>query len=419
MKVLAVLIGHRLPKWTAANNAWTGAHKAGWDLSVATANLVDMELAIMSDEDETVAAGELKIRYVRCANPLSSLAPLLPLSAFAQLYDSRIPELIREGEYDLVHLHGVLPPFAAQRIARACRDHGIPYVITSHGFYELSQYAEIKEFGPLKRMVASLVIARPFRRLVKGAAAIFALSDREGDVLADLEVDAERVHVVTNGVGEFYLQSPGPDDLAAARKKFQLGPAPMLLYVGSPNRYKGLDVFLQSLHHVHEPFQVVVAGHLRGGKEEAERQLREAGIGGGAAPKVVFTGAVSNEELRALYHLADLFVYPTRGDTLPAVVVEAMACGLPVVSTTVSGIPFMVSPQQGLLVPPGDVRATAQAVSTLLADSDRRREMGESAKMSVRERFRWSSSAERAVEAYHAVLDRWHARDVAAPPSNR
>ena len=144
--------------------------------------------------------------------------------------------------------------------------------------------------------------------------------------------------------------------------------------MGSLHRYKGVDVFLKSLRAVRGPFQAVVAGKF---KDESERSslLSDARLGDELASSVVFTGGVSNEELRALYHLADLFVYPTLADSLPLVVLEAMACGLPVVSTTVGGIPFAVRPEAGVLVPPGDVTAVSMAVNDLLADPSRRRAM--------------------------------------------
>ena len=94
---------------------------------------------------------------------------------------------------------------------------GIPYVISTHGFNELSRYAAINGFGRLKSALVDVAITRPFRRIVAGAAGIFALSDREVDLLASLGVGEERIHVVTNGVNEFYLQPPTSGELAAAR----------------------------------------------------------------------------------------------------------------------------------------------------------------------------------------------------------
>jgi alpha-maltose-1-phosphate synthase len=359
----------------------------------------------MADFDAVERVGNLTVRYVRCWNPLDGVRRLLPLNVHAQLYGSRIPKMIRDGSFDVVHLHGVLPPFAALRIAGACNDRGIPYVITSHGFNEVSRWAEIKGYSGVRRTLVDRLITRPFGRLARGAAAIYALSDREGSELAGLGVAPDRVRVVPNGVGEFFLEDPSGEELAEVQGRFGLDTTPMLFYIGSTSViYKGLNVFLRAMRDVRQPFQAVVAGQLRSDEERAAL-LRAAGIEEGAA-NVIFTGSVSDRELRALYHLGDLFVYPTQADTLPLVILEAMSCGLPIVSTTVSGIPFMVGSDQGILVPPGDAGAVARAVNVLLGDAARRRAMSESGKALVRRRFRWARIAEAAVEGYRAVLDR-------------
>lgn len=397
MKILSTIIAHPLRKIAGATNA-------GRDLSVATADLADIELAIMWDRDETLTIGKLPIQHLRCTNPLDVVARWAPRSVLVPLYDSKIPERIRDYDYDLVHIHNLVPAFAAERVARACRSRGIPYVISTHGFNELSRYASINGFGWLKSALVNVAITRPFRRIVAGAAGIFALSDREVDLLASLGVSEERIHVVTNGVNEFYLEPPTNEELAATRERFRIGAEPILLFMGSLHRYKGVDIFLKSLRSVQGPFQAIVAGKF---KDDGERSslLNEARLGDELASRVVFTGGVSNKELRALYHLAELFVYPTLADSLPLVILEAMACGLPVVSTTVGGIPFAVRPEAGILVPPGEVDAVSRAVNELRADPSRRRAMGTAARARVIETFRWSAAARRAVDGYHTVLE--------------
>jgi glycosyltransferase involved in cell wall biosynthesis len=173
--------------------------------------------------------------------------------------------------------------------------------------------------------------------------------------------------------------------------------------MGSLHGYKGVDTFLESLKHVKGDFQAVVAGRFKD-PSEPEGLMAKAGLSAGLRKKVVFTGGVSDAELRALYHGCDVFVYPTRGDTLPLVVLEAMAGGLPVVSTTVGGIPFQVQSDCGLLVSPDDPQGVARAVQQLLSDAGRRREMGRNARRRVETVFRWRLAARQAVEAYSATL---------------
>ena len=396
MKVLSVIIAHPLRKVAGATNA-------GRELSIASADYVDMDLAIMWDADESTRIGNLNVRHMRASSPLSAFERWLPRTVTVPLYASKIPDLIDDGDYDLVHIHNLLPAFAAEKVAQACRRRRVPYVISSHGFNEQSRYASLNGFKGPRRVLARWAIEDPFRRVVRGASAIFALSDREQGLLSELGVPAERVHIVTNGVNEFYLEAPSQAELIEARTKFGLGNDPILLFMGSLHGYKGLDVFLSSLKQIKGSFQAVVAGRFRN-DQEREDVLSQAGLSETLARAVVFTNAVTDAELRALYHTASLFVYPTKGDTLPLVVLEAMACGLPVVSTTIAGIPFMVGPEQGVLVEPNNEGAIAEAVNSLLANPGLRETMGASARDNVRRRFRWSLAAKDAVDGYQAVL---------------
>jgi len=397
MKVLSVIIAHPLRKVA-------GATVAGRELSIATAELADVELAVMWDSDESLRIGRLNVHHMRARTPLP-FEKWLPRSVRIPLFVSEIPALIGAGDYDLVHIHNLLPAFAAEGVATACQRRGIPYVISSHGFNEQSRYTKLNHFTGIKKLLASWAIERPFKRVVEGASAILALSDREGGLLESIGVQSDNVFVVPNGVREFYLEDPSYSELADARSKFDLGDLPILMFMGSIHGYKGLDVFLDSLRYTDMPFQVVVAGQFR---NEAERSnlLKKAHLSEIVDHSIVFTGAVSDSELRSLYHLADIFVYPTRGDTAPLVVLEAMACGLPIVSTTVGGIPFMVREGEGVLVEPDDPEAIARAVNSLLEDPESRVAMGRNARRAVQRRFRWARSAEAALAAYEAVLKR-------------
>ncbi len=397
MKILSVIIAHPHRKVCGATNA-------GRELSIATAKLVPLELAIMWDADEELAIDGLGVRHLRCFSRVGALERLIPRSFRIPLYDSRIPELVRDNRYDLVHIHNLVPTFAAERVARACRRSGIPYVISSHGFVELAHYAEINGFGSVKTALAEVAIARPFRRMVRGAAAIFALSNCEAPLLRELDVPEGRIHIVTNGVNEYYLQPPAEIELAECRRKFNIGNEPLLLFMGSLHRYKGADIFVRALASVNQPFQAVLAGSFKH-REEPAQLLRASGVSDDIAAKVTFTGRVSDAELRALYHLAKLFVYPTQGDTLPLVVLEAMACGTPVVSTAIGGIPWMLEGGSGMVAPPGSAEAISICVNSLLDAPERRAHMGIAARRRVERVHRWSSAARSAVEAYEEVME--------------
>src|SRR5690606_38932638 len=197
-------------------------------LSLATAALVDMQLAIMWDRDETVQIGPLTVQHMKATTPLDWAGSSVPRFARVPLYQSRIPELIRSGEFDLVHIHNMVPTFAAESVAMACQDCNVPYVISTHGFYEVQRYAELNGFGRLRSALIDYSMTRPFRRTVAGASALFALSDCEIPSLVELGVPREKIFVVTNGVNEFYLESPTVNEVAGVRTKYGLRENPIL-----------------------------------------------------------------------------------------------------------------------------------------------------------------------------------------------
>ena len=124
------------------------------------------------------------------------------------------------------------------------------------------------------------------------------------------------------------------------------------------------------------------------------------------------------------YQAADVYVHSARADTFPAAVLEALACGTPVVATAVGGIPEQIRPAEvgavrsrslerlenatGVLVPIGDAEALADAVVAVLANGASRRRLGENAAKDVRERFDLDQQIECYLAWYRTIIDDWH-----------
>jgi glycosyltransferase involved in cell wall biosynthesis len=155
-----------------------------------------------------------------------------------------------------------------------------------------------------------------------------------------------------------------------------------LLFVGNlePSQHKGFPTLLQALTRLREgmlDWQLDVVGdgpeRLPYEKSVAELGLRE---------QVTFHGSQPKSVIAEMMRAADLFVLPSRFDNLPCVVVEALASGLPVVSTTVGGIPELVDDERGRLVPPDDPPALADALQYMLENLEAfdRRAIGDAAR---------------------------------------
>ena len=135
-------------------------------------------------------------------------------------------------------------------------------------------------------------------------------------------------------------------------------------------------------------------------------------VGQGAAPKLrsglrhIHLGALTEDRMiAAAYSMADVFVIPSLQDNLPNTVLEAIACGTPVVGFRVGGIPEMVREgENGLLVPPGDVAGLAHAIERLLADEPRRSCMSVSARRIAEREYAYGVQAERYLGLYRSFL---------------
>lgn len=140
-----------------------------------------------------------------------------------------------------------------------------------------------------------------------------------------------------------------------------------------------------------------------------ERQILEKLVAGlNMADVVTFTGRVDNVGMAFLYRSADVMVNPSLADNMPISVLEALASGVPVVSTDVGGVPYLVEHgKTALLVPPQDPSAMADAILALLNEPARARKISEAGKESVQQ-YTWPRVRDRLLRVYEQVLTKTH-----------
>ena len=200
--------------------------------------------------------------------------------------------------------------------------------------------------------------------------AVMSVSGALRAQLVEAGVDAGRAHVIYNGVDAAIFH---PADQAAARQR--LGVAAderVLLFIGNLKLAKGCVDLL-------EGFICMAASQPRAtlvfvGGGEAHGRLMERAAEAGLAHRVRLLGKVDHTLLPVWFAASDLLCLPSHNEGVPNVVLEAMACGVPVVASTVGGIPEVVPEFAGVLVPPGDTSALAGALEEALVrewDSDR------------------------------------------------
>jgi rhamnosyl/mannosyltransferase len=206
---------------------------------------------------------------------------------------------------------------------------------------------------------------------------------------------ARRVEVVPFGVSlERYRQGGRlADELRAAI------PGPRVLFVGRFVYYKGIEVLIDAMARSAGTLLLVGEGPL-------EPALRQRAAARGLADRVRFLGRVPDDDLPAYYQAADLFVLPSvaKTETFGVVQIEAMAAGVPVISTNLpTGVPWVNQDGvSGLIVPPGDSDALANAIARLTNDSGLRARLGLNAAARAHEVF----SRDRMIHAFKEVVER-------------
>lgn len=296
-------------------------------------------------------------------------------------------ELARLGrDADIVHLHAPYPPGElAQLLVRA----GRRTVITYH--------SDIVKQATLLRFYAPFL-----RRILDRAQAILVSNPRYPEGSPFLRPLQEKIRVVHFGIDPARFRPTEASQRRAQELRRRFGPGPLALFVGRLRYYKGVDVLVQALARTPEVQGVIVgAGPMEAQIRGLVRQL-------GLAERVHFAGHVADEDLPAFYQAGDLFVLPSvhRSESLGIVLLEAMASGLPVVSTELGTGTSYVNQDgiTGLVVPPGDPDALAQAIQRLARHPRQRVAFGEAARRRIQEAFSLTQMLDQTERVYQEVL---------------
>jgi starch synthase len=402
MRILAAVI---IPPHLSVS----GAVNAAKSLSQALAEHCEVDVAIMGRVVRTSVLGRARLLERESWNPLKFTEGFLPNKFRTLFYRSDIPDLIRQGAYDLVHIHNPFPTLEMKRIAKTCLKMQIPYVVSTHGFVEVLGMKTAYSLNFLERIAGGIFVERPLSYVIGHATMVFALSPNEYPLLLGMGIPQHKLAVVSNGVDAKYFEPPHQEQIASICAKFNLPIEKARLlqnnvlvgfFLGNHTKNKGLHILLEAfLHHVKIPYLLIIGGQKRTEVDYATYERRSS-----KSQRIVFTDFLTEEEVSSIYAYADLFIFPSLADTFPLVVLDAMASGLPVLSTYVGGIPYQVDESCGFLVKPGDPVALADAINQITVDRDQLAWKGEQARLRVRERFLWPQSAIQAFSLYEKIL---------------
>ncbi|MGN6188364.1 MAG: glycosyltransferase [Conexibacter sp.] len=279
------------------------------------------------------------------------------------------------------HIHAHFTHVASDDALLAAHLGGWTWSFTTHGGLEFFD-------------VSRTLLAEKARR----ADAVVCVSDfGRSQVLAHVEEEHwEKVHVVRCGIEPAaFAREQAPGEEAQAAQALEV------LCVARLVRLKGLVVLLHALALLRGAGVSVRATLVGDGPSRAalERLAHRLGV----RDAVAFAGAIGQDEIASWYARADAFCLPSFAEGLPVVLMEAMAMGLPVVASRITGVPELVEHERsGLLVTPGRADELADALARLAADPALRARLGRAGREAVLARH----DVDREAELLHGILER-------------
>ena len=331
----------------------------------------DLDLALLHDPSATSTRLTLpKLPRMAC-----------PASPFSIQQQWIVPRILHQAQAKLYHSPYYLMPYWP----------GVPSVVTC---YDLIPLIYPEYYTASQRLAYRLAHYLALR----AACAVLAISEAtKADLTRIFHLDPQRV-LVTPLAADASFAPRSRTQVAALCRKYAL-PERYVLYLGINKPHKNLVGLVQAWQIAMATHQIpntklVIAGPWDERYPEAQQLARELNL----QEQIVFAGAVEENDLPALYTGADLFVFPSRYEGFGLPVLEAMACGTPVICSNTSSLPE-VAGEAALLVDLHQPHALAQAIVRVLQDQALRQSLQEQG-LEQAARFSWEHTAEKTLAAY-------------------
>jgi len=308
-------------------------------------------------------------------------------SPLARLWREHIllPMACRRERIDLLHC-----PKSAIPYVSPC-----PVVVTLHDLIPI-KYPETEKFSA--RIYWRLQIPIAARR------SSYVITDSEHarrEIMDDFGVPAERISAIMLGFDPAMLRKPDIALTNDVMSRYNL-PDDYILYVGTIQPRKNLSTLIEAFHLLKQsrniPHKLVIVGRKGWLYDTLFARIRELGLD----DEILFTGFVPDEELPSIYSRAAVFAYLSLFEGFGLPPLEAMACGVPVITSDTTSLPEVVG-DAGIALPPTDVPRVRDALGTVLGDSNLRATMRQKGVERSR-RFSWEAAARETLAVYMSVL---------------
>lgn len=310
---------------------------------------------------------------------------ILPGITYAGWEQVSLPLAVRKFKPNLLHCTANTAPFRC----------AAPMIVTVHDIIYIEETSfkgsPYQNFGNLYR---KFVVPRAIKRAEK----IITVSNYEKAIITDIcTIDPEKIMVVHNGVSERFHNKFSPEDIESFRKKHNLPPA-FILFLGNTAPKKNTSGAIKAYMHywlnTKSPLNLVVTDFpassiLKILEKHGQPQIMR---------NIITPGYIPSSDMPLMYNCASLFIYPSLRESFGLPVLEAMACGKPVIT---SDIPPLreVGGNAAIFVDPENPEAISKEISTLLEDGIARSEF---VKMGLIRAgmFSWQSAAKKLIELY-------------------
>jgi len=300
-----------------------------------------------------------------------------------------LPQALRARRVDLLHGLAYATPFASP----------CPAVVTVH---DLTFFRFPETLKPLRRVYLRAATRSATRRAMR----VIAVSRQtRDDVIQFLHVSAGKVEVVYNGVDEAFSPA-APEELDRFRQQRGLPPR-FILFLGTLEPRKNVVSLLEAFAQWRrdagwgegaDGVKLVVAGAKGWYFERIFARAEELGL----ADELLFPGFLPGEELPWWYRAAECFVYPSIYEGFGLPVLEAMACGTAVITSSIPSL-IEVAGDAAIIVSPQDVSALAEAIGRVMGDTTLRAEMRQ-AGLRQAARFSWNKATAETAAVYRRAL---------------
>lgn len=293
-------------------------------------------------------------------------------------------DALRHIKPDIIHAESHLFLTTVQAVRKARRI-GLPSVVTVHGVFadrgvalNFAQYIYLRTLG---------------LEVFRGTDRVICLTRGDAEEIARYGCPLDKIRLVPNAVDteRYKPRKEWEDDL--------------VVWVGRFVPEKGLEYLVEAAKIVADEFRdvrflLVGYGPL---KAKIMKMIYDRGLLGRF---VRFTGPLNRDEVAKVLGKAAVFVFPSLKEGLPRSVLEAMACGKPVIGSDISGIGDVVTHgQNGLLIPSRNPKALANAVLTLLNDKNLTRRLGQNARRLMAEKYSWNVITDKIEKVYYETIE--------------